>query len=63
MNSFFALTDPSIIFMNATLSTILYDAIRIIEENWDMMVKAIEQGILPEVDGLGGYRKHLEVYI
>lgn len=63
MNSFFALLDPTVIFMNATLSTILYDAIRTIEQNWDTMIQAIEQGILPNVDDLAEYRTHLEVWI
>jgi hypothetical protein len=60
MSMLFSLTDPSIVFMSATLSTVLYDAIRAMEENWDEMIHAIETGNLPSIPSVEGHRLHLE---
>ena len=49
--------------MFATISTILYDAIRTLEDNWDVMIQAIETGNLPIIPSVEGHRVHLEVSI
>ena len=59
----FSLMDASILVMSATISTILYDAIRILEEHWEDMIQAIETGNLPIIPSIDGYRVHLEVSV
>ncbi len=61
MNAFFGILDGSVAFMVTTFSTILYDAVRLIEEHWESWIEAIESGQLPGVEGLGEYRVHLQV--
>ena len=61
MSMLFSLMDASILFMSATISTVLYDAIRILEEHWEEMIQAIETGNLPIIPSIDGHRVHLEV--
>ena len=61
MNAFFGVLDGSVAFMVTTFSTILYDAVRLIEEHWESWIEAIESGKLPNVEGLGEYHVHLQV--
>lgn len=49
--------------MFATISTVLYDAVRTVEDNWDEMIQAIETGNLPIIPSIEVYRVHLEVSI
>ena len=42
-------------------STYVYDAVRILEEHWDLMINAIQMGALPDICDLGEYRTHIEV--
>jgi len=53
--------DASIIHLSATISTVLYDAIRTVEDNWDEMIQAIETGNLPIIPSVEGHRVYLEV--
>ncbi len=43
MNAFFGILDGSVAFMVTTFSTILYDAVRLIEEHWESWIEAIER--------------------
>lgn len=61
MNGFFGVLDGSVVFMTCNFSTILYDAIHIIEEHWETWIEAIELGKLPDIPNLGEYRAHLQV--
>ncbi|KJA15636.1 hypothetical protein HYPSUDRAFT_148846 [Hypholoma sublateritium FD-334 SS-4] len=63
MNAFFAVLDGSVAYMVTTFSTILYDAVRLIEEKWESWIEAIESGELPDVAGLGDYRVHLQAHL
>jgi hypothetical protein len=59
----FSLMDASILHMFFTISTVLYDAIRTLEDNWDEMIQAIETGNLPIIPSVEGHRVHLEVSV
>lgn len=63
MSMLFSLMDASILLLSATISTVLYDAIRTLEDNWDEMIQAIETGNLPIIPSVEGHRVHLEVSV
>ena len=63
MGMLFSLMDASIFLMFTTISTVLYDAIRTLEDNWDEMIQAIETGNLPVIPSVEGHRVHLEVSV
>ena len=61
MTAFFALIDHSLSMIRSGHSTYVYDAVRILEEHWDLMINAIQMGTLPDICDLGEYRTHIEV--
>lgn len=61
MNTFFGVLEGSVAFMATTFSTILYDAVRIIDERWEHWIDAMEYGRFPEITGLGEYCSRLQV--
>ncbi|KDR82100.1 hypothetical protein GALMADRAFT_221985 [Galerina marginata CBS 339.88] len=63
MTLFFTIMDSALDLMSAPYSTFLYDAIRVLEENWEAMVHAIEHGYLPPQPDLGDYRTYLETFV
>jgi hypothetical protein len=67
MHGLFAIADPSLVFISITFSPLLYDFIKILEENWETLVQAIEDGQLPDaafthLGDLGELRPHLQVH-
>ncbi|KAF8959159.1 GH3 auxin-responsive promoter [Flammula alnicola] len=63
MTAFFSVMNPSLAFMAAPISTILYDAVRVIETNWDAWIHAIEKGYLPDIPDLGDFKPYLQAYV
>lgn len=61
MHGLFAIADPSLVFISITFSPLFYDFIRLLDENWDTLVQAIEDGQLPELGDLGDVKPHLQV--
>jgi hypothetical protein len=47
--------------LQSAFSTSVYDAVRTLEEHWDIMMGAIQFGALPDIYNLGEYRPHIEV--
>ena len=47
MHGLFAIADLSLAFISITFSPLLYDFIKLLEENWETLVQAIEDGQLP----------------
>jgi len=44
MTMFFAVLDLSLVFMHASYTSIFYDAVLILEEHWDTVIDAVENG-------------------
>jgi GH3 auxin-responsive promoter len=68
MHGLFAIADPTLAFINVTFSPLLYDFIKLLEEHWDTLVQAIEDGQLPNaaltrLGDLGELRPHLQVHL
>lgn len=61
MTLFFAIMDQSLVFIRVTFASVFYDAIRTLEQYWDVVVDAIEKGTIPDVFDLGHCRRYLEV--
>ena len=47
--------------MRASYTSIFYDAVLILEEHWDTVVDAVENGTIPDVYDLDYCRPYLEV--
>jgi len=62
MNVLFALADPSLEMINTIFSTTFFDFVRLLEEEWDSLVQAVDDGIIPELEGLEGLKDHLQVH-
>ena len=63
MNAFFGLINARVERVATTFSTILCDAVRLIETNWEEWIISIELGNLPDIEGLGEYRENLQVCV
>lgn len=61
MTLFFAIMDQSLVFIRVTFASVFYDAIRTLEQYWDVVVDAIEKGTIPDVFDLGHCKPYLEV--
>ena len=62
LHALFAMADPALV----TFTTILYDLIKILEENWHILLQAIDDGHLPEevfarFSDLGKLKLHFQV--
>ncbi|KIJ93846.1 hypothetical protein K443DRAFT_111444 [Laccaria amethystina LaAM-08-1] len=63
MTMFFAVLDPSLVFMRASYTSIFYDAVLILEEHWDTVIDAVENGTIPDVYDLDYCRPYLEAQV
>lgn len=63
MTLFFAIMDQSLVFIRVTFASIFYDAIRTLEQYWDVVVDAIEKGTIPDVFDLGHCKPYLEAQV
>jgi len=61
MHMFFALSERRLEVLTAQFSTRLWDAIRMLQDHWEVMVAGIEYGSTPPIACLGEYREAIEV--
>ncbi|KAF8647396.1 hypothetical protein AX16_006738 [Volvariella volvacea WC 439] len=52
MHALFALADRGLEMINSLFSTLLFDFVKYIIEHWEVLVDAIETGIIPDFDGI-----------
>lgn len=60
MHGLFALEDRSLEMINTLFSTYFVDLMRLIEEYWDVLLGAIEHGIIPRLKGSEDVYHHLQ---
>ncbi|KAF8837395.1 hypothetical protein BDN67DRAFT_991779 [Paxillus ammoniavirescens] len=60
MHVLFALADPKLETINTLFGTVFVDMIRYMEEEWDVLLDAIETGVLPDWDGIDHVLQYLE---
>ncbi|KIJ60829.1 hypothetical protein HYDPIDRAFT_138540 [Hydnomerulius pinastri MD-312] len=58
----FALADPRLLCISCVFATAFRDFYRILEERWDLLVQAIEDGVIPDLAGLDGLKEHLQAH-
>ncbi|KAF9238202.1 GH3 auxin-responsive promoter [Melanogaster broomeanus] len=63
MNILFALADRQLGCISCVFATVLRDFYRIMEENWDLLIHSIENGVIPDLEGLDGLKEHLQAYL
>ena len=61
MTMLFAATNPSLVLMRASFTSVFYDAVLTLEDHWDMVVDSVEKGTIPDVYDLDYCRPFLEV--
>jgi hypothetical protein len=57
----FALADRELACISCIFATVLRDFYRIMEESWDLLIHSIEDGTIPDLEGLDGLKEHLQV--
>lgn len=60
MHALFALEDRSLEMINTLFSTFFFDFIRLIKEHWDMLIQAIEDGVVPKLEGAEHVHQYLQ---
>lgn len=61
IHALFCLIHPDIDQIFVTFATIFADLVRCVDEEWDMLLICIHDGRIPELDGIGQLRDHLQV--
>lgn len=61
MTMLFAVTDPSLLLMRASFTSVFYDAVLTLEDHWDIVVDSVEKGRIPDIYDLDYCRPFLEV--
>ncbi|KAF9219101.1 hypothetical protein BS17DRAFT_718629 [Gyrodon lividus] len=62
INILFALADCQLGGISCFYATVLRDFYRIMEEYWDLLIHSIEDGVIPDFEGLDGLKEHFQVY-
>ena len=44
-----------------TFSTLFYDLVRYVDEDWDLFLSSIKNGTVPDLPGMGELHSHLQV--
>ncbi|KAF8061520.1 GH3 auxin-responsive promoter [Lyophyllum atratum] len=60
MHALFALEDRSLEMINTLFCTFFVDFVRLIEQHWDMLIQAIEDGVIPQLDGAEHVHQYLQ---
>ncbi|KAF9219121.1 hypothetical protein BS17DRAFT_718547 [Gyrodon lividus] len=58
----FALADRQLAHISCVFATVLRDFYRIMEECWDLLIHSIEDGVIPDLEGLDDLKGHLQAH-
>ncbi|KAF8838067.1 hypothetical protein BDN67DRAFT_972102 [Paxillus ammoniavirescens] len=58
----FALVDRELACISCVFATVLRDFYRTMEESWDLLIHSIEDGTIPDLEGLDGLKEHLQAH-
>ncbi|KIK80027.1 hypothetical protein PAXRUDRAFT_251867 [Paxillus rubicundulus Ve08.2h10] len=58
----FALADHELACISCVFATVLRDFYRTMEESWDLLIHSIEDGTIPDLEGLDGLKEHLQAH-
>jgi hypothetical protein len=61
INTLFALADRELACISGGFATVLRDFYRTVEECWDLLIQSIEDGVIPDLEGLDGLKEYLQV--
>ncbi|KIM56354.1 hypothetical protein SCLCIDRAFT_243824 [Scleroderma citrinum Foug A] len=61
VHALFALADPTLTRISATFVTLFTDWICYMQEEWDMLLSSIRDGVIPDVDHIGHVRDYLQI--
>jgi hypothetical protein len=62
MTMLFAVMDPLLVFMCASYTSVFYDGVLTLEEQWDVVIDGVEKGTIPDVYDIDYCRPFLEVW-
>ncbi|KAF8888222.1 GH3 auxin-responsive promoter [Infundibulicybe gibba] len=62
LHALFAMGERSLITFNTTFITIFFDLMRLVEIHWEDLVRAVETGRIPDLEGLDGLRPHIQIW-
>ena len=61
MHALFALANPTLEQIATTFITIFMDMVYYMQEEWDMLLSSIRDGIIPDIDHIDHVRDYLQV--
>ncbi|KAH7889088.1 GH3 auxin-responsive promoter [Phlebopus sp. FC_14] len=62
IHALFALADRQLAVISGVFSTVVRDFYRVVEGRWEFLIQCIEDGIIPDLEGLGELRGHLQAH-
>ncbi|KAF9231635.1 hypothetical protein BU15DRAFT_68166 [Melanogaster broomeanus] len=62
MHALFTLACRDLDLFYAMFATLFLDIIRLLADEWDMLVTSIREGTIPDLDGIDHVRSHLQVH-
>ncbi|KAF8888339.1 GH3 auxin-responsive promoter [Infundibulicybe gibba] len=62
LHALFAMSERSLASFHTLFITVFSDLVRLIENHWEELVRAIEIGQIPDLDGLGDLRPHIQAH-
>ncbi|KAH0825952.1 GH3 auxin-responsive promoter [Lanmaoa asiatica] len=63
IHALFTLACRDLDYIFTSFSTLFYDLVRHVDEEWDMFLSSIRDGTVPDLAGVGEVRSHLEVHL
>ncbi|KAF9219104.1 hypothetical protein BS17DRAFT_761510 [Gyrodon lividus] len=62
IHTLFALADRQLAHISCIFATVLRDLYRTVEGNWNLLIHSIEDGVIPDLEGLDGLKEHLQAH-
>ncbi|KAF8888220.1 GH3 auxin-responsive promoter [Infundibulicybe gibba] len=63
LHALFAMGERSLTTFNTIFITVFSDLVRLIEAHWEDLVRAIETGQIPDLEGLDDLRSHIQAHL
>ncbi|KAI6141108.1 GH3 auxin-responsive promoter [Pisolithus tinctorius] len=63
MHALFALVEPKLETINSVFTTSCRDLCRTVDDHWENLIRCIETGVIPDLDGIEGVKDNLQRFL